>query len=128
MGSDSRTTTELIEVTQRLVNGQTTTTTAQTSICEHLVVVPEHHTDGGFTGGFIALHVPTSLVLRVKAWVGRLTPTLVDDAILGVSHLDWSNPDPDFYLSARGTPHRQAWATAVNLTATDHYSRPGEPR
>jgi hypothetical protein len=73
MGSDSHTTTELIEVTQQLVNGQTTTTTAQTSICEHLVVVPEH-------------------------------------------------------LSAHGTPHRQAWATAVNLTATDHYSRPGEPR
>ena len=118
----------IVDVTQRLRSGQTRATPAQTSVCEHLVIVAEIIVDE-FTGGFAALHVPTGLVLHSSAWVGRLTPALVDDAIVGVSHLDWSDHDREFYLGAPGAEHRQAWTTAVELTATDHYSPgPGEPR
>jgi hypothetical protein len=119
---------DLIEATRVFTNGRRARTIARRSICDHLAVIPEI-THGEFTGGFTALHIPTGLPMNLLgAWSGQLTPELVDDAILGVSELDWSNPDPEFYRSEAGALHRAAWKAAVELTASDYYRRRGESR
>jgi hypothetical protein len=117
---------DLIEATRVFGNGRCAQTIVRRSICAHLAVIPEI-TRGQFTGGFTALHIPTGLALNcLDAWSGQLTPELADDAILGVSELDWANPDPAFYHGRSGVGHRAAWKAAVELTAKDHYGRRGE--
>jgi len=112
-------TVEMIEVTARFTAPpQQRRMPAQVTVCPYLVVVADlGRGGGGFTGGFIVLHVPTGLPLPT---VWPMSPWVAADAAAHVADLDWSDPDPAYYNpGGPGAGHSRAWVTAMTRATAD---------
>jgi len=107
-------TVEMIEVTARFTAPpQQRRMAAQVTVCPYLVVVADlGRGEGGFTGGFTVLHVPTGLLL--PPGLLSMSPWVAADAAARVADLDWSCPDPAYYNpGGPGAGHSRAWMTAM---------------